>query len=73
VFRAFFALLLASIQGQLVLKIGASGDRLDDMRLEGKVAVGGRLLRNMYCELGGRRDGNGRLLTVEQILDCAEV
>ncbi|KAF2644576.1 hypothetical protein P280DRAFT_174815 [Massarina eburnea CBS 473.64] len=72
IFRAFFALLLASIPEQLILKLGSSVDAQDDMRLEGKTAVSKQLLWDMYSHLGTRRDANGQTLFVNQVVDWGE-
>ncbi|KAF2799553.1 hypothetical protein K505DRAFT_230794 [Melanomma pulvis-pyrius CBS 109.77] len=79
IFRAFFRELLASVPERISLKLGPSLKPNDDMQLEGRVAVGAGLLRQMYVELGTRRsiDVNGGwfggVLKVERVVDCGEM
>ncbi|PVH94830.1 hypothetical protein DM02DRAFT_618355 [Periconia macrospinosa] len=70
IFRAFFSLLLASIPEHLHLKLGFSLNPCEDMHLEGKMAVSKSLLWDMYAELGTRKDCNGQMLFVNQVVDC---
>ncbi|KAF2176630.1 hypothetical protein K469DRAFT_399487 [Zopfia rhizophila CBS 207.26] len=78
VFRAFFRELLASIPGNINLKLGPSPCPEDDMQLEGRCHISTRLLRKMYLEIGKRRgidtrEHEGRDVSVGRAVECGEV
>ena len=69
IFKAFFRELLVSIPERLHLRLGPSPNPEDNMQMEAKMHVSRDLLREMYTELGTRRDADGRYLPVNKVVE----
>jgi hypothetical protein len=70
IFRAFFRELLVSVPETVCLRLGPSFDSEECMQLEGRSHVSRGLLQKMYGELGTRRDGHGKRLAVDKVVEC---
>jgi hypothetical protein len=70
VFQAFFRELLVGVPEGVELKLGPSGVEGGTMLLEGRQSVSRGVLRRMYDGLGVRRDGSGRVVPGERVVEC---